>query len=595
MNKKNIIGFFIAVTLAGVLVNGAKAQNLIIANPAEDTDFKSLFVNPAILSFHQSHLAVGGKLFHLGFVDNQSSPFRQGFVSLALPFGLTSQMGLGIQGQYFNTPLFSQSDISFLLSRRFKHNMALGLKFNIFSKSFNQNNFDLVDPDDPVFRNGTSLWAATFGVGFFMYPLSNLSIGVGIDHINRANISLNNDNVYQPLKGYIGAVLQYGLLRAAFSASYEEGRWLPRTTIGTGMTNLGYLMLGYNQRAFEAEAQLKVTGPLSINYRYEYTLFDNEGIGQGSHQVSLIHEFGHKKHLPKFEVPDQLLLEFQPPDKTYVQETKFYIYPTVESLDIIEKRLTRKIDPGLDPRAVAQLSEFDVGILDGSRDEKTLPFKKQPVDVGRIPARVEANLTPQYDAFLRDTAQRQQDSTATHTNIITPKNAYLRAAGLKKYFLNDSLTARNLTFIEPKYESYEDSLRASRKIIGGDIQNTEHLKSLSAPSTTFEIIPVSQVTPPRQWQLLVQNSRKETIRTFTGAGMPDVAVQWDWRDESGQLIVPGMYGYFLEWQDSQRNWHQTEERFISVQKIVRHITIEITNKQKDIGEHADEIDIILKK
>ncbi len=578
----------------GALAFKSHAQNLIVANPAEDTDFKSMFVNPAILSFQDRYVAVGGKLFHLGFVQNQTSPFRQGFVSLSLPFGISNKMGLGIQGQYFNSPLFSQSDLSFLLSRRIKRNLAVGLKFNVFSKSFNQANFDLVDANDPVFRNGTSKWAATFGAGLFMYPLSNLSIGIGIDHINRANISLTNDNVYQPFKSYFGAVWQYGLIRVSMSASYEDGRWLPKTSIGTGMTHVGYLMVGYNERSFQAEGQYRITGPLSINYSYENTIFDHESFGQGSHQVTLIHNFGQKRELPKFEIPRQMLLKFQPPDKSYFGEAKFYVFPSVEKLDIIEKKLTRKIDPNLDAKALAQLSEFDVGALDNRFEEQLLPFEKRSVDVGRIPAVEEANLSKKYKTFLKEVAQNSKGGTATQTNIITPKNSYLRAAGLKKYFLNDTLTADNVHFIEPVYQSKSDSLVAMQKIGKQSILPHEELQSLSSATTTFQITPVSQMIKPKTWNLIVQNSNNMRVKSFAGRGMPEAEIEWDWRDESGELITPGVYSYVLEWQDKQGAYHQTEEKFISVQKLIRHINIEITHKQKSIGDHADEIDIILK-
>jgi len=577
------------------VVGRSNAQNLVIGNPAEEMDFKSAFVNPAVISFHDKYVAVGGKVFHLGFVEGETSPFRQGLVSLILPFGLNSQTGFGIQGQYFNTPLFSQSNISFVLSRRFRHNYSFGLKFNIFSKSFNRANFDLVDQDDPVFRNGTSQWAATFGAGFFMFPWPNLSVGIGIDHINRADISLNSDNVYQPMAGYIGAVVHVGLLRASFSTTYEEGRFLPKTSIGTGMSDLGYFNVGFNANAFEAEGQLRITGPLSLNYSYEYTLFDSEGFGQGSHQVTLIHRFGQQRDLPKFEIPPQLLLSFQPPDKSYISESKFYVLPTVEKLEIIEKKLTRKIDTDVDPKALAQLSAFDLGILDAGQEEKALPFEKRPVDIARIPEVEDANLSENYQSFIKQVAEKLDGETDLQANIVTPKKSYMRAAGLKKYFLNDTLSAVNLRFVEPVYTSYEDSLLAETKIGTRGIRRREALTALSAASTTFQIIPVSPALRAVSWQLIIQNSHKLAVKTFSGSGSPDAEVNWDWRDQKGELVQPGVYACYLEWQDEQGNYHQTEERFLTVQKIIRHITIEISHKHKDIGEDADEINIILNK
>lgn len=572
----------------------AHAQNMILANPADFSDFKAAFVNPAIISFQKSYAAIGGKVYHLGFVEGESSPFRQGMASLVLPVGISDDMGLGTQLQYFNSPIYSQSNITFALSKRFQRKYAFGVKFNVFSKSFNRNNFDLVDPNDPVFQNGTTVWSATFGAGASFFPLPYLSLGVGIDHINRANISLTNDNVYQPLATYVGAALDLGMVQASISTSYEDGRFLPKTSLGSSIYDVGYFRIGYGEQALQAEAQVKITGPLSLNYSYSYTLFDNEGFGRGSHQLTLLHEFDRKRKLPDIYMPDEFVLDFQPPDRATPPEARFYVYSSENKLEMIEKKIRRVVDPSVAPEELAQLTQYEIGQIDSSVDENPAGYDKAPVNMQKIPATLEAPLSKEYEKYLKEVSENL-NKKGFKANVVTSKDSYLRAAGLRRYLTSDSLSSQRVEFVEPVFHSREDSLRANQKIGQRTITPMERHVTLSKKATTFQIMPVSYVLTPREWALVIENQKGREVKRFKGTGMPDSEILWDWRDQQGSTIAPGLYAYYFEWRDPKDIEHQTEKKYITVQKLLRTITVEITKNPKAIGEDVDEIDIILKE
>ncbi len=569
------------------------AQNLLVANPAEVKDFRAGFANPGIIVFQDAHAALGGKVYHLGFASEASTPFRQGYVSLALPTGISQAMGLGLQAQYFNTPLYSQSNLSFVIARRWRHRFGFGVRFNLFSRSYNSENFDLVDADDPVFRNGTTQWAGTFGAGVSVLPLPFLSLGIGIDHINRANISLAGDDVYQPLQAHIGGTLDFGPLQATFRTFYEDGRWLPGASVSTAFRHQGYAMLGYSENTFQAEGQLRISGPLSLNYNYEYTLFDGEGVGQGSHAVTLIHEFDRRPNLPKFEIPEDFRAQFEPPDHGMNDDTDFYVYSVVDKLEIIEKKLTRVIDPQVTPDQLAELTVHELGVLDSTLNENVTPYEAAPIDLRQIPATLDATLSEKYLTFIREVSEEINDKGVA-TRVITPKQSYLRAAGLRRYFHVDSLGSGRLAFMEPVYKSRRDSLYAIQKLGDRRIKPFESWLTLSPAATTFEITPVAKVAS-RQWRLIISDRQGQEVRRFEGKGRPMAELQWDWRTARGEIVQPGVYSYALHWQDNSGEWQETDKKYISVQKLMRNIRIEVTHKPKDSGVEADEIDIILKR
>ncbi len=594
---KNLIKTYTRlIFLLGALAftGNATGQNLIIANPAEMTDFRAAFVNPSILAFQESHAALGGKVFHVGFTDGAANAFRTGYVSLVLPTGVSSETGLGLQAQYFNTPLYSQSNISFALSRRFRHIYSFGLRFNIFSRSYNQDKFDLVDSDDPVFRNGVTQWAGTFGAGVSIFPLPFLSLGIGVDHINRANISLGDDTTYQPLAGYAGFALTAGMVQISVSSSYEDGEWLPKTSIGTTVRRKGYAMIGYGQNAIQAEGQWRISGPLSLNYNYEHTLFDNESLGSGSHAVTLIHEFNRQRELPKFELPDEFKAEFNAPDKRMDKADQFYVYSLVDKLEIIEKKLTRVIAPDITPEQLSQLTLNELGIIDSSGTETASPYDGVPVDLGLMPATLDAPISEEYEKYINNVSLVINDK-GTRARVIAPKESYLRAAGLRKFFTLDSLSAKNLAFLEPVYKSYSDSLHAAKTLGSRPLKNNETLVTLSAQSTVFQITPISNVLKPTSWRLVIQAGDGREVKSFAGTGMPFTELRWDWRDTLGNLVAPDVYTYQLEWQDENNLRNTTNKKYIAVRKLLRHVNIEVRHKPIGSGVDADEIDIILKK
>ncbi len=584
-----------AIWVLSLLQAGPSAftQNLIVANPAEVKDFRAAFVNPALIAYQESHAALGGKVFHLGFVEGRSNPFRQGYVSLVLPTGINNAMGLGLQAQYFTAPLYRQSNISFLMSRRWRHKVAFGIRVNLFSRSYNEDEFDLVDPDDPVFRNGTTQWAGTLGAGVAILPLPFLSLGIGVDHINRANISLAKDDVYQPLHAHFGAAIDFGPAQATFSSFYEDGHWLPKASVSTTFRHTGYAMFGYSDNAFQAEGQFRLSGPLSLNYNYEYTLFDSQGIGQGSHAMTLIHEFDRKREVQKFELPDEFRAEFQPPDRSLTDEATFYVYSVIDKLEIVEKRIARVVDAGVTAAQLSQLTVAELGVMDSSRTETKSPYRDQPVDLARIPATLDATLSENYREFLDDISDDINDNAAS-ARVITPKESFLRAAGIRRYFKVDSVGVENLAFHEPVYKSRQDSLLATEKLGTRAIIPQETLLSLSPEFTTFQITPVSQVLP-RKWRLLLKDQQGRDFRVFEGMALPPAQLRWDWRDVLGNLAEPGVYSYQLEWWDRDDQMQSTLPKYIDIQKLLRHIRIEISNKPKDRGVETDEIDIILKR
>ena len=77
--------------------------------------------------------------------------------------------------------------------------------------------------------------------------------------------------------------------------------------------------------------------------------------------------------------------------------------------------------------------------------------------------------------------------------------------------------------------------------------------------------------------------------------MPRGEGSWGGRGADGELVGPGVYTYQLKGEDRSGETHMTRKKYLTVQKLLRRIKIEVTHKQQGTGADADGIDIILKK
>ena len=110
---------------------------------------------------------------------------------MSLPFYLPYQIGVGFDIRYFEGGIYSELAGALPLSREFFHRFSLGFKIGLERRSFSRDNFNLVDPNDPVLMGSLGSNSLNIGFGAYWNP-GSFTFGVGIDHVNRANIGLMN-------------------------------------------------------------------------------------------------------------------------------------------------------------------------------------------------------------------------------------------------------------------------------------------------------------------------------------------------------------------------------------------------------------------
>jgi hypothetical protein len=113
------------------------------------------------------------------------------------------------------------------------------------------------------------------------------------------------------------------------------------------------------------------------------------------------------------------------------------------------------------------------------------------------------------------------------------------------------------------------------------------------------LIKVLLSSSPRvaEWRLTVENDQGEIVKTITGNGTLPPIISWNWQNNDRRYVDPGVYSYYLEAMNTQGRTVRSNKRLIYVQKVVRKITVRISEIPENLDELIDsynEIDLILK-
>lgn len=327
----------------------ARAQQLIEGPVTSLLDSKSLLANPALLPFHRSALAVGVNVYHLDLGDEGglfNQGFRQGFLTLSTPHLFNQYVGVGVTVQYFDSPIFRRGLFGVQLATRILPFLAIGGNLAGYSISYNESNFDLVDPGDPVFERGTGKMVVTASVGFFAQPSPYLSVAAGARNVNEPNVSLIDDAVVAHRELFGGLSLTTGPVRSTFEVIEQQGTLEGRafleffTTGGTFLRGGG--RFDTDQMDFYAgqvEVQLRIAGGISVNYSFDLPISNLRGNSFGSHQLTIILGLGSPSLRPPVLLPKRSL-DVQDLEADL---ERVYLTADLESIRVYEERVVRRI------------------------------------------------------------------------------------------------------------------------------------------------------------------------------------------------------------------------------------------------------------
>jgi hypothetical protein len=564
--KKTIHGVTTLLCAIAASVTTANAQALINANSVDLYDSQILLVNPGAIKFQDAQIVVGTNVLHYGFLDRSAAGLRNSYVTVTLPDVTKLKLGLGVLGTSFRTPIFSENKLNLMLNIKLGENIAIGTQFGMLTKSFNRDEFVLVDEGDPVFSKGTSKYAFNLGLGTFWQAKQNLQLGLALENVNRPNISLIDDDVYQGRILHFSANYVYSRLEAYGGFILDGNRFFPGIGLSTSLQGIGIMKLGILAGNLDIGTQLHINEQISFDYKFSYPFSPITSFSSGSHRVSLSYRFG------------------------TIPAVDFEVFATVDTQRISEKRLYKNVLDSVQQREIVKYDK--VYKLMSAKDPVNTYYTFVPVEVTTSLPKID------FDPFIKKyrgttdfLGKRLQANKNLSIRIVVDKDSekFIRLAGSFSEYFQEAyrISASKLEYGYAIFDS------ANVRETNGDYYHNSN--KINSPVTHFIIRPIisrkyNRIKGIKSWALAIENSRGEVIRKFQGNNEPPAAISWDWTTRTGAIIEVGKYSYYLEWTDKRNKERRSPKRVLQVARSVREITVDFTKRLKQQKENHLRID-----
>jgi hypothetical protein len=285
-----------ASMLMGQTLYPARAQGFGGAFTAISDDASALSWNPAGLDiFKEDAVLLHYNALNSGFSDDNMHVSSVGFV-----YHLPQILSFGISNDMINTDIYDQNIVGFNISKKLSPKFSTGVRLNILSNTYDKSNFIYGEDDnseDPVFdANGYSNISVSADIGFLIFPVKEVTLGLFIKNIVSPNLELNNTDGKEFKRFRTGAAYTYKenyifSLEGEF-LSKKVGKSAFRTFLGTEAWYFDRslaLRSGYNkdQLSFGAQYRTYSFAIIDINYTFVYPLSKLADEGAYSHKFTL--------------------------------------------------------------------------------------------------------------------------------------------------------------------------------------------------------------------------------------------------------------------------------------------------------------------
>jgi hypothetical protein len=292
--------FALDIFLFGIflyLLNGYSlhAQITVSVNPANKPDARVLLVNPATAAVTEARVYLGYKLIYPGAIPNNAFALKASFFNLSLPQVGQDKIATGVHGRYFNTPLFQEGRFGGSIARELNEHVAVGLDLAVLFKSYAKENFDLVDPDDPVFRGGSSVVVFDPGLGFLAQLNEKLAFAVSLFHLTQPDVALGDVEAKLPIETLFGLNFAHNFLRFDLGAHLWQRQMYPLIGAEIFSPRSGRFRLGYGLDNVSFDGQLLLRGSASLFYSFNLPTTDLGVISTGSHEVGFVYSFSPRR------------------------------------------------------------------------------------------------------------------------------------------------------------------------------------------------------------------------------------------------------------------------------------------------------------
>lgn len=579
----------------------SQAQNITEGNPADRDRLESFFVNPALNAFIRDRVAMTLTSHQAGVGDGIMA-LRSGMVSWHLPWEFR---GIAMGVQYFQAGMYSQSDLRLAYGWKLTDFLALGINADLFSRSFDSDQFYRFDRNDPVFRNGTTLWNGSVGSGLVFHPVNWMAVGLSADYLNSPDISMGSGKVALPtvvssgMKIYLGKFNLFSSIPSQRTDTFSAGATgqtvdspLRKLNFGVEIPFEGYGLLRseVGRNRFSLEAETPVFRNWFFNYRFDYPLSSLNKASYGTHRFGFILDLHRLPPLPKAMVfPGISGAEIPIVKKRAAAEPKgqIFVFSDADRVIARKRRVLRKVEESIDPASLVSLFPEDLGDISGM--EQNLESHGLPEMDAADPTLSPENIySPKYYGVLEGIGFQLQRANKA-TEILAFSGAERRANALLNVITGGRTAIRSKVpvFLPERSPMETVSVRNLLKL-------NQELQQVKAPEIThFAVLQPFLKKFQGRWKFEIRTMTNSVIYSILGEDTLPETLEWNWKYPDGTIVPPGYYFYVFSTDDGQDEWIAQAHGEISIIHRNRTYSIDITNDAPIRDVDADKYILIL--
>ncbi len=523
------------------------AQGFNVYNSADISQSWVSDINPAVISSQFSRVSVGLKIYHFGFLQNQSFAIRESHINASFPFYLPMDVGVGGDLKHFSAGIYSELTGSLLFSRRIQNNISLGIKIGLARYGFAKEDFNLVDANDPLLSGSLAKTVLNLGFGAFWNP-DRWSVGVGIDHLNRPDIGHQTSaTLPQEISASVG---------------YKFGRIMPTLLLhhdgnfarfGLGLS-ASYERFGLFRLAFESnmpikmEFQFNISRDNSLQYGFDLPAEELSSVSLGSH------EFVYNRILGRG--PD-------------IGQPKMLI--STNEMKIQEETIVRSMSPGLNLWQLERIDELAPEYLEANASARNLLV----IPTGVLNKyETEAIRKQRYARLGEEIKGKLQKNPGLSLVLQTDDQSVADARALKQYLQRDGIKEVGIAKVNSTSKAKLEGFEAGQQF-----------KSQKKPSCSVDKLAIAfelsgKVRKVREWNLTIKNEKDDVVRTYKGKDRLPEQLDWDWRNEWGELVSPGQYSCTITIKSMSGLEKSSRSLPINVTRLNRSIYLKFTQESK---------------
>lgn len=547
--NRTLIRFFYTwgLGLCAGFLSESVAQNASLENVADWRRPWVSAINPATIPGQPARISLGLKAFQMGFLPDESLGLNESRMNVSLPFLLPFELGLGCDLKYYRAGAYSELNGGLLLGRRVAGSLALGAKLGLVQIGFSRDNFNLVNPDDPLLRQALVKTSFDLGLGLHWKP-GKFSLGAGLEHLNQPDIGIQH-SVQLPLSVYGALGYQIGPVTPAFL--FQHDGQISRVGMGLGFNHprLGAVNLAYQtEMPFKIEVQFNLNPKHQLHYGVDLPAEEISAVSLGSHELIYTWVIGSG---PEIGQPELII--------------------SANTLKIMDETIIRSLPADLSPADLARSDEVIPEFLQPeSRLNNIVVINAGALsDSESIALRTERYVTLAKE--IRDLVHQHPDLSV----VIRANTHTLKDARTIRHFLE---TKKIVSTDRMKIAEFPESgapdfagFQAGKETV------SQTQRRLSVENLVIRLEVPGKTRKLAHWTLSILNSKKQPVRLFTGKNRLPEELIWNWRNTSGELIDPGRYQCQLVLQSESGQNKRALSPVLQVTRRKRTATLKFSN------------------